>query len=540
MKVTYNGTPLDMPDEGVEMQIKTIMDGGEVVDGYTQTLSLPMTANNLRLLDLYAPMERAVDTWKVLEVEVQVDGWAALYKGRLSVQGVSWETREIEASIYFALMPTEIIDKPLRELVGVSNETTPWPWDYRRGDVTIYGYNGGADNMWCHPSVSVPYLLNLIATRNGLTITPPGPAADWRVLLSSKYASVQVFEHSVEFKFSAGEQQIAKVTAAGVCYYGETSADGDGIVMQMAGTCNVNTRVPATTQFTINVGQIRDGQTIDFAVAGGVKRFTVQAGDIIKVYIVSTDQWAADLYVAAQFSYNVTATAEDDGRQLMEWAGAAHQHPRYGNITEAADMAWQQFPLWLNLPDLSLREFVSLIALLSGTRPRVSATGGLYFEAPADVTDNDAQFIATRRTERVRGVTRVGIDEGSTAPAPTHTIAGTSGEGVVFEAPLYLCREWAYVCYIRQYDGSGEGAAKLNDIKSLVVATDDGVSATLAGSPAMPDPLQGVTHAQEVECETTANILHADTLTVRGHKLLLTAKDYDERGRVWHVKGYLY
>lgn len=513
-------------------------------DAYSTDFELPMTAKNMRLLDVFSVLSRNGDPYaSMVACCVVIDGLSS--DGLISVDGVSGEL--IRCTVYFAQLPTALSESVTRivtdnadTIVDFTDRTLEG--DSRVGEVNYTLYQTAGNII--RPNVKLSYLLSRLTAATGINL--PTMPDTLRIIGSRQVVcpqnTVQVLD--LDWGDTSGTWRMV-----GQHITNETSTDE--VMMQQNRPARVE--ISAWVHTAIISGSAivalqasEDGSTwttrpLQSGGVGTTTHTTLQMTMTSQTkWRVQCSGWQGRIVLVCRWS-NYTITDNDYDVPLAFDRDADYSLPSW----VGEDASFVYYGVLANLPTFTARELLSSLAWMMGKRIRVTpfavelvdADVSKSIEARIDSVEFGCDKLGrTIKIESANGETLASASIDSAKLQDTTTLHKS-----IF-ARLQGVSSWNIV-NVDFYSNNGDGwaAQDYNGGVALGVLTTHS-SGTLYLQPWGDWSMLGIDTLRRVtmiDAVTLDEISGCDYVYIDGHKYMLIEGDRDEETGLTNFKCLL-
>lgn len=545
MQIRVNGEWLDMAQSDIAAHWGNMRFTDVFADDYTTDFDLPMTAKNVRLLDVWSVTSRDGEPFgDMVNCWVMMRGMGK--DARLSVNGISGGA--IQVTVYIANFPevlrgvvNRLIDDNDDTIVNLTQRTMETAATSQAG-VNYTSYLTAFDVI--HPNVKVNYLLQRIASETGITM--PTVDDELRLIATRSVVCPQVTKQALLISMAGPSMHFSQ--------YGQhitNEVDADNVVFKMRKSATARFTCYAKSGFNVTtdrlflqrsldgetwviVGEINKGAqdtvvttVINASFGAGVYWRVYSAGWVGSVFIAA--EW--DRYTITDDDYNITLNYDDTANYTIPtWVDA--------------DISYVYFGTLANLETFTARELLSSLAWYLGRRLEVDINY-IAFVAADTSTEIQAELTAYRLdSEHLGRSTKIESANGETFAEVTIDNSKLADSVTLHKsifAKLQSQPLLGGVVMLNLYDKTD---GKLSPISfngsALAVARE--VGGVVALYPADGWAMLGIdtlVRVCEVEGLTREDISKYDYVVIAGHRYMLIEGDLDDNSGYTTFKALL-
>lgn len=538
MKIQIAGEWLDMGEAEMSLHWANMRFSDEYLDAYSTDFELPMTATNVRLLDVWSVLSRSGDPFgSMVPCMVMADGLTS--DGMLSVDGVTGQT--IKATVYLSAIPADLAGVVSR--LVVDNTDTIVDFTNRVSEETIghvadvnYTLYQTEHNI-VRPNIKLAYILDELTRATGVTM--PTLAEDYRIIGTNQYVCPQnevqlLYQRQgiLLANYPTYGQHVANVAVPGEAYlrynrhavvelsiWAKTGSALQGYVGY------VERRIGGGSWSV--VGNVTLDGTIG-NVAHTSVTLTVDSGHDIRVH---TGNWTGDIYIVA--THHAYTIGEEDYTIPLAWnSGATYTVPSW--VAESETPSFVYYGMMCNIPQFTVRQLLSSLAWLTGTR--IEVLNRVVSLIPADAAEAiDARIDTVDFMTDVIGRKMYIKSAGGEVLAETSVPSDNVADEVTLHESIFASLQG-----VSDWDIVDLDLYEENDGLWTPVAYDGGVALAVKTThssgryylmPAIGWGFYGLDALQRVcviEAVTDRDISNDDFIYIDGHKYIIIDGDRDE------------
>lgn len=363
MQIRVNGEWLDMAQSDIAAHWGNMRFTDVFADDYTTDFELPMTAKNMRLLDVWSVTSRVGEPFgDMVNCWVMMRGMGK--DALLSVNGISGGA--IQVTIYIANFPASLRgvvnrllvdnDDTIVDLTQRTLETT----ETTHAGVNYTSYLTSYDVI--HPNIKVNYILQRIATATGITM--PTVDDELRLIATRSVVCPQVTKQALLISMAGSDRHY---TQYGQHITNEVDADNVAVKMRKSATVRFTFYARSGLNATANrlyLQRSTDGETwvnvgeINKGAQDTVLTTVINTGFASGVYWrVYSDLWVGRVFVVAEWlDYTIT---DDDYNVTLNYDDTAdYSIPTWVDT----EISYVYFGTMANLESFTVRELLSSLA----------------------------------------------------------------------------------------------------------------------------------------------------------------------------------
>lgn len=514
-------------------------------DAYSTDFELPMTAKNMRLLDVFSVLSRRGDPYaSMVACCVVIDGLSS--DGLISVDGVSGEL--IRCTVYFAQLPTAL-SEPVTRIVTDNADTivdftdrTLEGESSRVGDVNYTLYQTAGNII--RPNVKLSYLLSRLTAATGINL--PSVPDTLRIIGTRQvvcpHNTVQVLD--LNWGDTSGEW-----LRTGQHITNEVGSEGVTVQQNRPARVEISAWVHTAIisgSAIVALQASEDGSTwttrpLQSGGVGTTTHTTLQMTMTSQTkWRIQCSGWQGRIVLVCRWS-NYAITDNDYDVPLVFDRDADYSLPSW--VDEDASFVY--YGVLANLPTFTARELLSSLAWMMGKRIRVTpfavelvdADVSKSIEARIDSVEFGCDKLGrTIKIESANGETLASASIDSSKLQDTATLHKS-----IF-ARLQGVSAWNIV-NVDFYSNNGDGwaAQDYNGGVALAVLTAHS-SGTLYLQPWGEWSMLGIDTLRRVamiDAVTLDEISGCDYVYIDGHKYMLIEGDRDEETGLINFKALI-
>lgn len=534
MQIRVNGEWLDMAQSDIAAHWGNMRFTDVFADDYTTDFELPMTAKNVRLLDVWSVTSRDGEPFGDM-----VNCWVMMRgvgkDARLSVNGISGGA--IQVTVYIANFP-EVLRGVVNRLI-VDNDDTIVDLTKRtmetaatsQAGVNFTAYLTAYDVI--HTNVKVNYLLKRIAAETGITM--PTVDDELRLIATRSVVCPQVTKQALLISMAGSSMHYTQ--------YGQhitNEVDADKVVVKMRKSAAVKFTIYAKSGFNVTTDRLflqgsNDGVT--WGIVGEINRgahdevvtTVINASFGVGAYWrVYSAGWVGSVFIAAEWSrYTIT---DDDYKVTLNYDDTADYNlPTWVD----AEISYVYFGTLANLETFTARELLSSLAWYMGKRLEIDINDIALVDADTS-TEIQAELTAYRfDSEHLGRSTKIESANGETLTEVTIDNSKLADSVTLHKSMFAKLQPQPLLGGVVMLNLYEKTDGKMSPISfsgsALAIARE--VSGVVALYPADEWALLGIdtlVRVCEVEGLTREDISRYDYVVVDGHRYMLIEGDIDD------------
>lgn len=541
---------LDMAENDVSVHWASQRFSDILTDSFSTDFELPMTARNLRLLDVWSVLNRGAEPYgDMVACQVMMQGYSS--DALLSVTGCTESA--IQATVYLANLPVAL-RKRVRELVHDSDDTI---MDFTQRALEGATRQGEANFTWyltnssiVRPNVKVSYILEQIAA--AANINMPVLSDDYRIIGTSQVVAPYNRRQALLLSWYGGQGEWLKY---GQHITNEVDTDNGTVVMNRQARMQLTafvrpavitgeTNTPVTwLQVRSNGGSWQPVAQLETGAVGTVSitttpTLTLPADVEWRIYCYG---WMGQAFLdCTYYSYNVY---DDDYNVKLNFdVNADYSLPTW---VTGDTVSYVYFGVMANIPDITVRELLSSLSWMLGQRIEVQPLSVAFTQTDVSKSIQGRILSYEFACDKLGQVTRVESADGGVL-ASTQLFNTKLADEVTLHksifAQLYGAGVWGTVELDLYRDDNGTWVAE--DYKGGVAIAKMNISGsgTYYLMPVTEWSMFGVDALQRVcmiEAVTREDLNNTDYAYIDGHKYMLIEGDRDEITGLTTFKGLL-
>lgn len=564
IKIYIDGQVLDMPSQAYSSHWANWRFTDILADQYSTDIELPMSARNIKLLDVWGLADRAGQIFgqgircSVVTARMSTDA-------TLRVSKVTHEA--ITVTLYYDALPSSL-KAELGKLI-LDDEDTIIDWQAQSKedvgnvhDVNISGYDYGIDlfsspDALFYPNIKVNYILSRIEQQTGVSIAPQ-TYADLRLLCTRRVLCPQNTRQNI----------LAETPANGLTHDGTIKIYGQHIATERVGEYVRFNRAAGSVKFTlesIGQGMLNAGETgtvyVEMSSDNGATWTTIYTATCAEnehqsgSYSTAVDE--GDLVRLRGDGTGITGTVQTFiAMQIEDYAIDYSDYGKEMDFINTPIPAWVQgrsdmlcymyYGAICNLPSMTVRELLTGIMWKTGTKI-VATANSISWAAADSIEDIEARILSTAFTSDKFGQKNI-FESADGVELLSWPIVNDAIElEKVVNKSLFgytpdVTSSYDTFARVPQYawelkdDNTAE--LKVTEYKHPVLTKCE--SYVLRAITAVnTQGLRTISRIIEVEGITDAEIAKLDYVRIGGHKYMLIEGDVDEVSGLTTFKGLL-